>query len=626
MATPNCGDKIEPESCDHQQSSNHHNESCDTSNEVNKTKENGSQQSSSENDSERKDEPSQAEGDAEKDKELSNEIDEAIDNLESKLMADLEEDDRKEEISANNNKTKRNQRSYRNRHVNNDEEREGIASDSDSVDELDNLVEQSETSTDDEIEPREDENDEMSDFEDEQKNKPEPPLIWRALPDLFKRERGLIRNPIHFCHKTIGNVSMVKRFKKYAELKSHEGCVNTLHFNPSGNLLASGSDDLKIILWDWARQQKILQYNSGHRANVFQAKFMPFSRNSTIVSCARDGQVRVAEISSVGNNVIPRKLAWHKGSAHKLALEPASPVIFLSCGEDGQVFSIDLRQEKPNKLVLVKEKERKLALYTIFIKPTDVNEFAVGGRDHFVRIYDRRKVSENNCEVVKKFCPQHLVGEEVKANITCLVYSHNGTELLASYNDDDIYLFDTSHSDEAPHIHRYVGHRNNATVKGVNFYGPNSEYVVSGSDCGNIFLWHKETERIVQFMEGDRGGVVNCLEPHPTNAVLATSGLDHDIKIWMPLAEQPTKLERLKRTMYSNHRERDEERRREPDGIDSTMLMLLMQHLQRRARRQAREAGGEINDDSDDSSTSESDDSDTSGEFPSGGGVQCPAS
>ena len=33
-----------------------------------------------------------------------------------------------------------------------------------------------------------------------------------------------------------------------------------------------------------------------------------------------------------------------------------------------------------------------------------------------------------------------------RANITCLVYSHNGSHLLCSYNDEDIYLFDARHS------------------------------------------------------------------------------------------------------------------------------------------------------------------------------------
>ena len=62
------------------------------------------------------------------------------------------------------------------------------------------------------------------------------------------------------------------------------------------------------------------------------------------------------------------------------------------------------------------------------------------------------------------------------------------------------------------------------TVKGVNFYGPNSEFVVSGSDCGHIFFWDKEGEDIVHMVEGDVEGVVNCLEPHPNLPIMATSG------------------------------------------------------------------------------------------------------
>jgi len=39
---------------------------------------------------------------------------------------------------------------------------------------------------------------------------------------------------------------------------------------------------------------------------------------------------------------------------------------------------------------------------------------------------------------------------------------------------------------------------------------------------------------------------VNCLEPHPHLPGLATSGLDHDVKLWAPTAENPTTLKGLK--------------------------------------------------------------------------------
>ena len=39
------------------------------------------------------------------------------------------------------------------------------------------------------------------------------------------------------------------------------------------------------------------------------------------------------------------------------------------------------------------------------------------------------------------------------------------TEVLASYNDEDIYLFDCTRPDDkcSTYLHRYTGHRNNAT-------------------------------------------------------------------------------------------------------------------------------------------------------------------
>uniref|UniRef100_A0AAQ6IIF8 DDB1 and CUL4 associated factor 8 n=1 Tax=Anabas testudineus TaxID=64144 RepID=A0AAQ6IIF8_ANATE len=423
---------------------------------------------------------------------------------------------------------------------------------------------------------------------------------WRAVPSLRSREIG--RNSHQFVRRVCGARGLVQRLELQGRLERHTGCVNTLHFNPSGTRLASGSDDLRVVIWDWAIRRAELEFDSGHKSNVFQAKFLPHSGDSTLAMCARDGQIRVAELSATQRCKNTKRVAQHKGAAHKLALEPDSPCSFLSAGEDAVVFGIDLRLDRPaNKLVVVKEGDKKVGLYTIYVNPAKTHHFAVGGRDQYVRIYDQRKINENdNNGVLKKFCPSHLVSSESKTNITCLVYSHDGTELLASYNDEDIYLFDSNHSDGADYRRRYKGHRNNATVKGVNFYGPCSEFVVSGSDCGHIYLWDKYSARVVQFMEGDRGGVVNCLEPHPHLPGMATSGLDHDIKLWAPTAESPTGLKGLKEVMKKNKRERDEDSVRHGDQYDTQLLWFLMRHMRNRrpARRQTREGADQDTDES----------------------------
>ncbi|XP_061189141.1 DDB1- and CUL4-associated factor 8-like [Saccostrea echinata] len=481
--------------------------------------------------------------------------------------------------------------------------------------------------SDDEIEDNEGSvksksDDQKSDSEEEkEEDKEKPKQSWFALKDLSKREMGYSNKtpPSIFREKVQGSLQMVQRFKLQYKMEYHDGCVNALSFNRIGTLLASGSDDLNVILWNWIKKRPSLVYDSGHRGNVFQAKFMPFSGDCHVVSCARDGQVRLAELSLTGVCKGTKKLAQHKGAAHKLALELDSPHVFLSCGEDAIVFSVDLRDDKPNKLCQTKWENRRVPLYSIHSNPVNSNEFCVGGRDRYIRIYDKRKIADTEDGIVKKFCPHHLIDSKSKADITCAVYNYNGTEVLGSYNDDDIYLFDNTHSDGADYIHRYGGHRNSATVKGVNFYGPHSEFVVSGSDCGHVFLWDRETESVVQFMEGDDCGVINVLEPHPFAPVMATSGLDHDVKIWAPTAEEPTVLPNLKKTTKKNRKERDEENLSDPsalhDMLDGPMMYYIMRQISRARRRNEPDA--------DDSSSNTSDSDSEDSEFGPVDRLQC---
>lgn len=46
---------------------------------------------------------------------------------------------------------------------------------------------------------------------------------------------------------------------------------------------------------------------------------MPLSGDCHIVTCARDGQVRLAELSVRGLCKSTRKLAQHRGAAHKVS-------------------------------------------------------------------------------------------------------------------------------------------------------------------------------------------------------------------------------------------------------------------------------------------------------------------
>lgn len=74
-------------------------------------------------------------------------------------------------------------------------------------------------------------------------------------------------------------------------------------------------------------------------------------------------------------------------------------------------------------------------------------------------------------------------------------------------------------------------------IKEANFWG--NDFVMSGSDCGHVFVWERDTAKLCMLLEADQH-VVNCLQPHPYLPMLATSGIDYDVKLWAPVNDEPS--------------------------------------------------------------------------------------
>lgn len=66
-----------------------------------------------------------------------------------------------------------------------------------------------------------------------------------------------------------------------------------------------------------------------------------------------------------------------------------------------------------------------------------------------------------------------------------------------------------------------------------------SQFIVAGSDDGLFFIWDKSTENNLLILRGD-SSIVNCLQPHPSEFMLATSGIDNEVKLWTPLPDVKT--------------------------------------------------------------------------------------
>ncbi|GJR65313.1 putative ribonuclease H-like domain-containing protein [Tanacetum coccineum] len=138
--------------------------------------------------------------------------------------------------------------------------------------------------------------------------------IDTAVIDICRREVGHLSTR-KFFNRIAASEDIVLRLNLSRKLEKHRGCVNTVSFNGDGDVLVSGSDDKKVIFWDWENGNVKLSFHSGHADNIFQAKIMPGTDDRSIVTCAADGQsiptiARTRIFKIVGMNPLDHEVAY----------------------------------------------------------------------------------------------------------------------------------------------------------------------------------------------------------------------------------------------------------------------------------------------------------------------------
>ena len=187
----------------------------------------------------------------------------------------------------------------------------------------------------------------------------------------------------------------------------------------------SGSDDCHLGIWKinfqhGGKSKLISRFQTCHDSNIFHALFIPHTDDNEIISCALDCDVRYNIISKN----ISKRIGTHNGACHKLDI--ISSNVFISCSEDGSVKLMDMRDPSTinstrsaaavsNTMIelvhfehhssgsLPKFTKQKVSCYTMTLNPLDDNILAVGCRDQWVRLYDRRTLTVGDGKNAKPY-------------------------------------------------------------------------------------------------------------------------------------------------------------------------------------------------------------------------------
>jgi len=250
---------------------------------------------------------------------------------------------------------------------------------------------------------------------------------------------------------------VVKRMRVLHTMRSHRGCVNTAVWNEDGTKVISGSDDSHLNVWNPFTGKLLARWNPGHSRNIFCGRFLPFSNDTEVVSCAADTRVIQSFLCETGDEITPKIYHCHRDMVYKIAVTQSEPNVFLTCSEDGTIRTYDRRVDhtcgvrgcKDN--ILVKSRRSGLllswAISSIAMHPTSPHYLISGGVGSSVQLWDRRKsFTSNSSDPVRIYrsSDEPSTISNIEAHITSVAFSQSGQELLASYSGAGVCLFDFS--------------------------------------------------------------------------------------------------------------------------------------------------------------------------------------
>ena len=294
------------------------------------------------------------------------------------------------------------------------------------------------------------------------------------------------------------NLVSISPFNLATYVGHSEGVVS-VSFSPDAKIVASGSYDNTVRLWDVGAGTTRATLN--HPGNVTTVSFSP--NGSTLASGASDGNVRLWA-AKTGKHIAT--LEGHTGGVRSIEFSPAGS----SLASGSYDNTVRLWRIGTGETISTLVGHTDGVLSVLFSPNGKI--LASRSGDNTVRLWDAATGTSRGA-----FAHTHFVSS--------MSFTPDGSKLATGSYDSSIRLWDVA---SGKHVDTLEGHTDDVTS--VSF-SPDGTTLASGSDDKTVRLWRVETGKGIAILRGHTKGVDRLLFS-PDGTLLASTSRDKSVRIW----------------------------------------------------------------------------------------------
>jgi WD40 repeat protein/uncharacterized caspase-like protein len=290
--------------------------------------------------------------------------------------------------------------------------------------------------------------------------------------------------------------------RELRRLTGHANWVNCVAFSPDGKLLASGSNDKSIKLWDIGSGSELRTF-TGHENSIQSIAFSPDGR--WLASGSSDNTIRLWEIATGSF----RELKDHSDWVTSVVFSPDGKWL-ASGSRDNTVRIWDVNTGRPARAAL---RGHTAVIKALAFSP-DGQWLASGSFDGTVKLWKTSTGKE----------AKPLKSDD--GSIVAVMFVENGSKILTGTSKNVVSLWETA----SGHLLHRNGDKSSLERVESSTFSPDGRLLASGEDSA-IALYDAESGSKIRALDSRTSGF-SSVGFSANNSWLATGGKDKAIRLW----------------------------------------------------------------------------------------------